>query len=222
MKLSFVEQKELGALKVQGLQLNAGDLKLSGSFEVAMSERVALVGESGAGKTSVLRALAGFQEAKFEQCLLGTQSLSILSPAQRQIGYASQEAVMLPALKVWENVAYGLLLRGVSREDALRQVMPHLEKVELAARAMDTVQGLSGGERQRVSFLRAVVWKPALVLLDEPFSALDQRLRSKMVQLWMEYQKEWPAPALWVSHDSDEVHAGSTRQIQLRNHQIHS
>ena len=164
-------------LKVEGLVHEVGDFTLHADFSVARGERAALIGRSGSGKTSLLRVLAGLEAPRSGRIWLGESEITREPAAARQVGLVFQDAALFPALSVLENAIFGLRVRGVSRSSAREQGLEWLDRVGMRAMGDLPVTRLSGGECQRVAFIRALIWRPRLVLLDEPFSALDTELR---------------------------------------------
>jgi ABC-type nitrate/sulfonate/bicarbonate transport system ATPase subunit len=116
---------------------------------------------------------------------------------------------------VLENAAFGLRVRGASARERRAAVMPWLEKTGLASRAAEGITHLSGGERQRVAFVRALAWKPRLMLLDEPFSALDPELRSSLRGELLELHRQWPVPLLLVTHLEEDASELATVRLNL-------
>jgi ABC-type Fe3+/spermidine/putrescine transport system ATPase subunit len=206
-------------LKVTALKTRLGAFELSASFSVGAGERVALVGQSGSGKSTLLRTIAGLEPIQEGAITLGATSLSTLKAAEREIGFVFQASALFPALSVLENAGFGLRMRGVSRVDREKQVLPWLERAGLAALRDRSVDALSGGEAQRVAWVRALVWKPRLILLDEPFSALDRETRVGMQKQLLDLHALWPVPLLLVSHDEQEVAAVATRVLRVREHE---
>jgi len=209
-------------LRVRGLAIRVGerelDFELRADLEVGPGERVVLMGPSGSGKSTLLRAIAGIQEGFAPlsgSVRLGERELSGLPPEERDIGFVFQDQALFPSLSVLENAAFGLRMRGVPRSEREAQVRPWLEKLGLTRYADSQVGGLSGGEAQRVAFVRALVWKPRLLLLDEPFSALDPALRDRLRLQLLELHREWPVPMLLVTHDEADVRAIATRTLTI-------
>ena len=126
-----------------------------------------------------------------------------------------QDAGMFPALDVLGNATFGLRMRGMAKAEREGEGLRWLERVGLASLARSPVDKLSGGERQRVAFVRAVIWKPRLLLLDEPFSALDAGLRDALRSELLELHRLCPAPLLLVSHDERDAAALATQTLTL-------
>ncbi len=211
-------QNRLSGLKVDSLRKRIGTFTLSADFEVLRGERAALIGPSGSGKTSLLRLIAGLDllEATEDSgtILLGSEDITFTVPERRQVGFVFQEQALFPSLNVMDNATFALRMRGLHEAERNAQVMPWLERVGLRDKAQASVGILSGGERQRVAFVRAVVWKPRVLLLDEPFSALDASLRDVLRRELVELHRLWPVPLLLVSHDEKDLDSVATRRIR--------
>jgi ABC-type sulfate/molybdate transport systems ATPase subunit len=132
------------------------------------------------------------------------------------VGFVFQEAALFPSLDVLGNVIFGLSQQGVPRSEAEKQGLEWLEKVELLDKARSSIGTLSGGEAQRVAFARALIWKPQLILLDEPFSALDAELRQGLRLQLLRLHEQWPVPLLLVSHDAQDLEAIANVRLTLR------
>jgi putative spermidine/putrescine transport system ATP-binding protein len=206
-------------LRVQGLRKSWGAFELRADFEVGPGERAVLLGRSGSGKSSLLRVLAGLEPwdpaADSGQIWLGEQELTHCSPEQRQIGVVFQDQALFPALDLIDNASFGLMMRGVSRLERQKQAEPWLDRVGLLRQIGTPVDRLSGGERQRLAFVRAWVWNPRLLLLDEPFSALDPGLRGVLRRELLELHALWPVPLLLVTHDEADAEELGTFRIRL-------
>lgn len=175
------------------------------SLEVAPGEVVALLGPSGAGKTTLLRGIAGLVPGQGTVRAHG-QEVGALAPEARGIVYLHQTPRLFPHLDVIGNVAFPLRLRGISRPSAHRRAADLLERVHLAKLATRPIAGLSGGERQRVALARAMAADPRVLLLDEPFAALDPSLRSELRATLEALLLEETGPAtLLVTHDFDDA-----------------
>ncbi|WP_239325717.1 ABC transporter ATP-binding protein [Snodgrassella gandavensis] len=177
------------------------------SLQVADGELVAVLGESGSGKSTLLNIAAGLVKPDSGKILLNDTDITFLPPEQRRIGLMFQDYALLPHLNVWQNVAFGLRMHGVSKSRARQQAQQLLTEVELAEAATQPVGVLSGGERQRVALARALILQPQALLLDEPFSALDTTLRTSLQQLTLRLLRQQKCPAVLVTHSPQEAFA---------------
>ena len=186
-----------------------GALELDVALEVRAGECLALAGPSGAGKTSVLRIAAGLVrperglvEANGETWLDTERGVDV-PPERRRCGYVFQEYALFPHLSAWQNVAYPL--RGMSRAERRERALELLDRFGLRELADARPRTLSGGERQRVAVARALARKPAVLLLDEPLSALDARTRASASRELAAVLRDVEVPALLVTHDFAEA-----------------
>ncbi|MEN8728029.1 MAG: ABC transporter ATP-binding protein [Sulfurovum sp.] len=192
-----------------------GDMNLDVNLEIQKGEFVALMGESGSGKTTLLRILAGLEKAagniNVEDVLwLGNQKM--LPPQQREIGFIFQDYALFDNMNVEENLLY------VNDDKALAQRL--LEMTELSRLSHRNVKGLSGGQKQRVSLCRAMMKKPKLLLMDEPLSALDPLMRSKLQDEILKLHKTFGTTTIMVSHDADVSYHLSDRILVLDHGKI--
>lgn len=187
-------------------------------LEIPAGEILCLLGPSGCGKTTLLRIAAGVERPSRGRVLLDGQEVagpnSFVLPEQRGIGLMFQDYALFPHLTVMQNVAYGL--RGVRRSEAKREALLALERVGLAAYAGQYPHILSGGEQQRVALARAIAPRPGVLLMDEPFSGLDSRLRDRMREDTLAILHETRATAIVVTHDSEEAMRMSDRIALMR------
>ncbi len=193
------------------------------SLDVAAGEFVALLGPSGCGKTTALRALAGLDELDSGRILVGGQDITRLSANRRGMGMVFQAYSLFPTMSACDNVAYGLRLRGVGTRTRRRRAEELLELVGLASHAAHYPHQLSGGQQQRVALARALAVQPEVLLLDEPLSALDAKVRSQLRDEIRRIQLEVGTTTLFVTHDQEEalavadrvgvIHAGRLEQI---------
>ena len=147
---------------------------------MSAGEFVTILGPSGSGKTTLLKVIAGFETADAGRILVDGSDVTDLDPAQRNIGMVFQNYALFPHMSVARNVAYPLAMRRMGRAEIAKRVAAALEMVELAGMAERLPKQLSGGQQQRVALARATVFQPRLLLLDEPFGALDRKLREQM------------------------------------------
>jgi spermidine/putrescine ABC transporter ATP-binding subunit len=181
------------------------------SLEVNDGEFVSLLGPSGCGKTTLLRALAGLARLDGGRVLLDCRDITRLPTYQRAIGFVFQNYALFPHMTVAENIAFGLRVRGQSRAEIDRAVGDALDTVRLPQLRDRMPAALSGGQQQRIALARALVTKPQLLLLDEPFSALDRQLRERMQLELRELTRRLGITAIFVTHDQGEALVMSDR-----------
>ena len=179
------------------------------SFAVLPGRMVCLLGPSGCGKTTMLRAIAGFEPVEQGEIMLAGRSASrpgwTLPPEKRGIGMVFQDYGLFPHLNVADNVTFGL--RGVSRDERERRLTELLETMGLMAARRRLPHELSGGQQQRVALARALAPRPALILMDEPFSSLDVELRERLSQELRELLQRHNVTAVMVTHHQNEAFA---------------
>lgn len=180
-------------------------------LDVAAGERFALLGPSGSGKTTLLRIVAGLDQPDRGDVRIGGVSLRGVPAERRGLGVVFQEPLLFPHLTVGENVGFALRLRGVHARSRRALVEEALEQVGLAGYGGRRPQQLSGGQAQRVALARALVTRPRLLLLDEPFSALDTPLRRELRGWLTELQERTGTTLLLVTHDQEEALAVGQR-----------
>ncbi|HEX4966309.1 MAG TPA: ABC transporter ATP-binding protein [Thermoanaerobaculia bacterium] len=175
------------------------------SLAVDRHETVSVLGRSGSGKTTLLKIVAGLETADRGELLLDGRRIDAVPPQARGVVYLYQEPLLFPHLDVWENVAFGLRLRGTGGAELDRRVQEMIDSLELAGHARKRPHQLSGGQRQRVSFGRALIIQPALLLLDEPFGNLDAETRAGMQALFKRVAAAYRITSLFVTHDLKEA-----------------
>jgi putrescine transport system ATP-binding protein len=175
------------------------------SFVVEREQTLSILGRSGCGKTTLLKILAGLVESDSGEIVLGGQRMNDVPPHKRKILYLYQEPLLFPHLNVWENIAFGLKIQKLDTSTIQERVAAMLDEVELAGHERKMPHELSGGQRQRVAFGRALVVRPAVLLLDEPFAALDADLRASMQELYKRMAREHQMTSLFVTHDLKEA-----------------
>jgi iron(III) transport system ATP-binding protein len=164
-----------------------------------------LLGPSGCGKTTLLRSLAGFLPSQDGKLLFGDKDVTKLPAHERDIGMVFQDYALFPDKTVFDNVAYGLRARKIAEADVSTKVGEYLERVGLSAFPNRRPAELSGGQRQRVALARALVIKPTLLLMDEPLSNLDAKLRVQVRETIAELQREAGITTVFVTHDQEEA-----------------
>ena len=193
--------------RVKGEIYAARDVHL----DVAPGEFVTLLGPSGCGKTTTLRMIAGFEHPDAGSIRLGGQDVTGLPANQRNIGFVFQNYALFPHLSVFDNVAYGLQVRGQSTAVIAKSVADVLALVGLSGYEHQFSAQLSGGEQQRVALARAIVIRPRVLLFDEPLSNLDAKLRVQMRTEIRDLQRTLAITTIYVTHDQEEAMAVSDR-----------
>lgn len=186
------------------------------NLDIQDGEFLTLLGPSGCGKSTLLRCLAGLTEVDNGSIYLGEQNITHMPPQQRNIGMVFQSYALFPNLTVAENVAFGLKIQKIEQAEIQQRVCEILELVELKEYAQRHPASLSGGQRQRVALARSLVVRPKVLLLDEPLSALDARIRKHLRTQIRSIQQNLNLTTIFVTHDQEEALTMSDR-IALMN-----
>ncbi|MGD9915017.1 MAG: ABC transporter ATP-binding protein [Rhizobiaceae bacterium] len=181
------------------------------SLDIRQGEFITLLGASGCGKTTTLRMISGFERPDEGDIYIGGREVSALPPYRRNVNTVFQSYALFPHLSIFDNVAYGLVLKGMPRAEIRRRVDEMLERVGLAAKAQSLPRQLSGGQMQRVALIRALVNEPAVLLLDEPLGALDAKLRKAMQLELKSVHERLGITFVYVTHDQEEALVMSDR-----------
>ena len=187
------------------------------SLTIQPGSFVTLLGPSGCGKTTTLRMIAGFESPDEGEIYLGDEAINALTPNKRDTAMVFQSYALLPHYNVFDNVAYGLKLRKVPKDEIKRRVMAILDLVELTGMEGRMTNQLSGGQQQRVALARALVIEPSVLLFDEPLSNLDAKLRVSMRTEIRRIQQRVGITAIYVTHDQSEAMALSDQIIVMKN-----
>ena len=203
----------MSGVTLRNLVKSYGELKAVDDVSLTVSdgELLALLGPSGCGKTTTLRAIAGFVQPTSGAVLFGERDVTSVPVHKRSVGMVFQGYALFPHLNVAKNVEFGLKVRGRDRQHVRDRVAKMLEWVQLAALAERRPRELSGGQQQRVALARAMAIEPEVLLLDEPFSALDAKLRLQMRTEIRQLQREAGITSVFVTHDQDEAMAIADR-----------
>lgn len=204
-------------LSIQHVKKSFGDVTVVQDFnlDVGTGEFVSFLGPSGCGKTTVLRMVAGFEEPTSGKIVIGGKDVTRLKPNQRNIGMVFQAYALFPNLTVAQNIAFGLKVAGASRADSDKRVAEMLELIKLPTFGDRYPYQLSGGQQQRVALARAIAPKPKLLLLDEPLSALDAKVRVSLRDEIRAIQKELGITTVFVTHDQEEALSISDRIVVM-------
>jgi len=187
---------------------------------IAKGEFVTLLGPSGCGKSTLLRCIAGLTSVNSGRILLDGQDLVPLTPQKRSIGMVFQSYALFPNMTVEQNVAFGLRMQKVSADESQARVAEILKMVELHDFAKRYPHQLSGGQCQRVALARSLVTRPRLLLLDEPLSALDARIRKHLREQIRAIQRELGLTTIFVTHDQEEALTMSDRIFLMNQGRI--
>jgi putative spermidine/putrescine transport system ATP-binding protein len=190
------------------------------SLSIERGEFIALLGPSGCGKSTALNCIAGLLAITGGAISLDDKRIDELKPEDRGFGMVFQNYALFPHMKVRDNVGFGLKMRGVSRADADRRINAALDLVRLGNQGDKLPGQLSGGQQQRVAIARAIVIEPALVLMDEPLSNLDAKLRLEMRAEIRRIHNQLGATTIYVTHDQDEALSLADRVVVMREGQI--
>ena len=194
-------------IDIRGIVKRFGSVTAVDSVSLAVEpgEFLALLGPSGSGKTTILMAIAGFEYPDEGQILVGGEDVTWMPPYQRNLGMVFQKYTLFPHMSVLENIAFPLKMRGVGRAEREERARTALATVRLDGFGERRPSQLSGGQQQRVAIARAIVYKPRVLLMDEPLSALDKNLREEMQIETKQLQREIGVTVVFVTHDQTEA-----------------
>ncbi|MFE4812744.1 ABC transporter ATP-binding protein [Peribacillus simplex] len=214
---------------VQGFESNKNDVEIKGAFkqfganvvlngidlEVKQGELLTLLGPSGCGKSTTLNLIAGFLDADRGEVHIKGNNVTKVPPYKRDLGMVFQTYSLFPHMTVYENLSFGLKLRKVSKAEQKKKISKALELVKMSGLENRYPRELSGGQRQRVAISRALVVEPELLLLDEPLSNLDAKLRHELRAEIKRLQKEIGVTTIFVTHDQEEALSMSDRVVVM-------
>ncbi|MFG2785015.1 ABC transporter ATP-binding protein [Streptomyces prunicolor] len=209
-------------LSVTGLRKTYGGVTAVDevSMEIAAGEFVTFLGSSGSGKTTTLMMIAGFCEPDSGSIVVGGRDVTRLAPQKRGLGFVFQQYLLFPHMTVWDNVAFPLQLRGTPKAELRRRVGETLEMAGLSGMTRRRPRELSGGQQQRVALCRALVYRPPVILMDEPLGALDKKLRDQLQTEIKRIQRELGLTVIYVTHDQEEALVLSDRIAVMRDGRI--
>lgn len=188
------------------------------SITLKKGEFATLLGQSGCGKSTLLRSIAGLEGVDVGRILIDGIDITNLSPRQREVGMVFQSYALFPNMSVFDNIAYGLKMKKV--KNVKSRVKKIIEMVDLIGKEESYPHQLSGGQQQRVALARALVMEPKVLLLDEPLSALDAKIRKSLQKELKRIQKELDITTIFVTHDQEEAMTMSDRIFVMNNGQV--
>ncbi|ENQ5771075.1 ABC transporter ATP-binding protein [Vibrio fluvialis] len=209
-------------VSVQQLTKRFGDNTVFESiqFDIQQGEFITLLGPSGCGKSTLLRSLAGLNPVDSGSIIVGGEEITHTAPQKRGIGMVFQSYALFPNMTVAGNIGFGLKMQGLDKATMAREVAQVIELVALQGKEECYPHQLSGGQRQRVALARALVVKPRILLLDEPLSALDAKIRKHLRHQIRDIQKELNLTTIFVTHDQEEAMTMSDRIFLMHQGKI--
>jgi sulfate transport system ATP-binding protein len=190
------------------------------TLEVPNGELVALLGPSGSGKTTLLRIIAGLEVADEGSVLHHEEDVTTYSPRDRKVGFVFQHYALFRHMTIADNIGYGLRVRGVPKPERTERVNELLKLIRLDNFGARYPSQLSGGQRQRVALARALAARPAVLLLDEPFGALDAKVRQELRQWLRRLHEEIHVTSVFVTHDQEEAFEVSDRVVVMNQGKV--
>ncbi len=217
-----MKDTQIGSVRFDGVVKKYGDVTALKKLDLAIEpgKLVTLLGPSGCGKTTTLRLIAGLEMATEGKIFIGGEDVTHLTATYRKVSMVFQSYALFPHMTVRENVAYGLTVKSVPKAEANAKAEEGLELVGLAGFGDRLPSELSGGQQQRVAVARAIVLEPEVLLLDEPLSNLDAKLRRHVREEIRQIQQRLGLTAVYVTHDQEEAMAVSDNIIVMNNAEI--
>jgi len=205
-------------IRVENLNVRAGQFELRNiSLEVEANQYVVLMGRTGCGKTTLLEAICGLRRVASGRIVVGATDVTRAAPEARNIGYVPQDLALFPTMTVREHLEFALRLRRQSRERIANRILEIADQLSIPQLLDRYPKGLSGGEAQRVALGRALSFRPPVLLLDEPLSALDDQTRGELIALLNQIKLTRSVTVLHITHNSDEAQSLADRVVQLNS-----
>ena len=208
-------------ISISNLKLRFGDFSLTGiSFDVPTGEYAVLMGKTGSGKTSILEAICGLRPIVSGQIRLADRDVTQMKPAARGIGYVPQDGALFDTMTVQQHLAFALEVRRVASESIRQRVTEIAGLLELDGLLKRYPKHLSGGERQRVALGRDLAFRPSVLLMDEPLSALDEETKEHMFSVLKRVRDELQVTALHVTHSREESRVLADRLLRIEQGKV--
>ena len=208
-------------IEFQNVCIRAGDFRLQDiSFEISSGQYAVLMGRTGRGKTTILESLCGLRSIQSGKIIIRGMDVTSWPPADREIGYVPQDLALFPTFSVCEHLEFALRLRGFHRNQINRRVNELAEMLGITHLLKRQIEGLSGGESQRVALGRALSFRPSVLLLDEPLSALDSETREEIQNLLRTLTDNTGVTTLHITHNADEASALADRRFHITDGQV--
>ena len=209
-------------VELKNINKTYGDYKASDnvSFGIEKGKLIGLLGPSGSGKTTILRMIAGLEQPDSGEIIIDGRVVNDVPASQRGIGFVFQNYALFRYMTVYDNIAFGLKIKKMSKDVIDQKVMKMLKLIGLEGFENKDVTLLSGGQQQRVAIARALVNEPSVLLLDEPLSALDLKLRKEMQYELKKIQQEVGITFIFVTHDQEEALTMSDKIVIMKDGEI--
>jgi ABC-type sugar transport system ATPase subunit len=203
-------------IELRDVFIRAGEFQLSNlSLRIESGQYAVLMGRTGRGKTTILESICGLRRIECGKILIRDNDVTNWPPADREIGYVPQDLALFPTFTVAQHLQFALRLRKLPSRQIDQRTTELAQRLGISHLLNRGVQGLSGGESQRVALGRAISFRPSVLLLDEPLSALDETTRNEMQTLLREVTRETGVTTLHITHSTDEAAALADRRFQL-------
>ena len=196
------------------------NFELDVSFSVKENEFISILGPSGSGKTTTLHIIEGFVNPDSGKIIKNGEDITSLPPSKRKMGIVFQDYALFPYLNVFNNIAFGLKVKGMGSKEVKQKVIGIAEKMDILKIIYKHPDQLSGGEKQRVALARAMIVEPDILLMDEPLSSLDAKIRAELMEELKIFHRQTNATIVYITHDQSEAMYLSDRIILINNGKI--
>lgn len=204
-------------VEIKSIQKSFNNIKVLKDidFSIEKGEFLTLLGPSGCGKSTILRCIAGLNNFENGSIIIDNKDIGNVNPKDRQVGMVFQSYALFPNMTVYENIAFGLKIKKIPKKEIDKKVKEMIEIVELNGKEDNYITELSGGQQQRVALARSIVTEPKVLLLDEPLSALDAKIRKNLQVQIRKIQKKLNMTTIFVTHDQEEAMTMSDKIIVM-------